>query len=294
MTKLPGISVTLGALIVSVTVAACSGASYFAANAPAAFGSFKRVTDLPYGPSPRERLDVYSPKDAMNRPVVIFWYGGSWAMGKKSQYRFVGAALAERGFVTVIADYRLYPEVRFPQIMDDGANAVAWVQKHAQEFGGDPNRLVLMGHSAGAHMAALLALNDAYILKAGVRPNSVVGLVGLSGPYALDPNTDSLRAIFGPPSTEADWQPVQFASEHSPPTLLLHGLADDVVYSAHAQKLLDALGRHHARVESHFYSKRGHADTVASFSLIARGRTPALAQTIAFLESVTAQSDPSH
>jgi acetyl esterase/lipase len=279
--------------ILTATLAACSGASSFAANAPTYFGSYRRVTDLPYGHDPRQRLDVYSPKDSGRHPIVIFFYGGSWTSGEKSNYRFVGAALAARGFVAVLPDYRLYPAVTFPGFVDDSANAVAYVQAHANEFGGDPDRLVLMGHSAGAHMAAMLALDNRYLTKAGVRPGSVVGLVGLSGPYALDPDTDTLRATFPQPTTPADWQPVQFVSDHSPPTLLLHGLTDKVVYVSHTEKLRDAMLAHKVRVETHLYPDRGHADTIASFCLVGRSRTPALQETIAFLQAVTQQSGQS-
>lgn len=166
--------------------------------------------------------------------------------------------------------------------------AVAWAQQHAREFGGDPERIVLMGHSAGAHMAAMLALNPHYLTGAGVSPRSIVALVGLSGPYALDPNTDTLRTIFASPYTPDDWQPVHFASDHAPPTLLLHGLDDDVVHSTHAVKLRDALLAHGSSVETHLYPNRGHAATVASFSVVARWRTPALEQTLAFLKRVAA------
>ena len=115
----------------AAVVAACTGMQYFIANAPTAFGAFDRKTDLRYGEDPRQRLDVYPPRDAANRPVVIFWYGGSWLNGTKSHYRFVGAALAERGFVVAMPDYRLYPAVKFPAFLDDAAQAVAWVQQHA-------------------------------------------------------------------------------------------------------------------------------------------------------------------
>ena len=260
------------------------------ANAPNAFGSFKRTSDLSYGDDARQRLDVYAPRGADHRPIVIFFYGGSWSTGKKSEYAFVGAALAERGYVTVIPDYRVYPEVRFPAFVEDGARAVAWIQRHAGDFGGDPDRLVLMGHSAGAHIAALLALNPAYLAAAGVRPHSIAGLIGLSGPYALDPNTDQLRAIFGAPYIPGDWQPVRFASRAAPPTLLLHGTDDEVVYCAHTKKLRDALLLQGAEVETHLYPRRGHADTIASFSLAARFRTPALRQTVKFLGDVTSTS----
>jgi acetyl esterase/lipase len=270
----------------------CSGFSFFVANAPNAFGSFRRTADLSYGEDARQRLDVYAPKHPDHRPVIIFFYGGTWSTGKKSEYAFVGAALAERGYVTVIPDYRLYPEVRFPGFVEDGARAVAWVQQHARDFGGDPDRLVIMGHSAGAHIAALLALNPSYLAAAGVRPHSVAGFIGLSGPYALVPDTDTLHAIFGAPYTPNDWQPVHFANRTSPPTLLLHGADDKVVYSAHTEKLRDALRSQGVEVETHLYPGRGHADTIASFSVVARYRTPALAQTLAFLGRIPAGVRP--
>jgi acetyl esterase/lipase len=285
--------VRLGAVLATAMLAACSGFSFFVANAPNALGSsFKRTSDLAYGADARQRLDAFAPQGtgaATKSPTVIFFYGGSWTLGKKSEYAFVGAALAARGFVTVIPDYRLYPQVRFPEFMDDAARAVAWVQQHAGELGADSERIVLMGHSAGAQMAALLALNDAYLVKAGGRPHSIVGLVGLSGPYALDPNTDTLRTIFSSPYTPADWQPVRFVSTRAPPTLLLQGLDDKLVYPSHTQKLRDALAAVGVPVETHLYPGRGHADTIASFTLVARYRTPALEQTVEFLRGVTAE-----
>lgn len=283
-------AVRIVAAALTAAIAGCSGFSFFVANAPAHFGAFKRTANVVYGPDARQRLDVYSPRDAERCPVVVFFYGGSWSAGEKSEYAFVGAALAKRGYVTAIPDYRLYPQVRFPDFIDDGASAVAWVQQHAREFGGDPDRMVLMGHSAGAHIAAMLALDQAYLGKAGVSARSIVGLVAMSGPYALDPNTDTLRTIFSSPYTPQDWQPVQFAGSRSPPTLLLHGLADTVVDYRHAEKLRDALISHGAQVEAHFYAKRGHADTIGSFALALRFRTPALEQTLDFLHRVTAPS----
>lgn len=275
------------AAALAAVLAGCSGFSFFVANAPTAFGSFKRTANLVYGTDARQHLDVYAPKGANDCPVVVFFYGGSWSAGQRSEYAFIGAALAERGYVTAIPDYRLYPQVKFPTFIDDGASAVAWVQKHAREFGGDPGRIVLMGHSAGAQIAALLALDDSYLERAGLAPHAIVGLVGLSGPYALDPNTERLRAIFSSPYTPDDWQPVHFAGNRSPPALLLHGLDDRVVDYRHAEKLRDALKAHGVPAELHLYPGRGHADTIGSFTLIARFRTPALSQTIEFLARVT-------
>lgn len=273
--------------VLVAALTACGSLSFFVANAPVPFGSFKRSTDLPYGQDARQRLDIFSPGSG-KQPIVVFFYGGSFAMGHKSQYAFVGAALAAHGYVTVIPDYRLYPQVRFPKFVTDGARAVAWMHQHAREFGGDPDRIVLMGHSAGAHIAALLSLNEEYLARAGVPRHSIVGLVGLSGPYTLVPNSDTLRAIFTRPYAPEDWQPVRFVSRESPPTLLLQGLDDTVVSSRQTQEMQDALQSRGVHVESHFYPKRGHADTIGSFSLAARFRTPALTETLAFLRRVTA------
>jgi acetyl esterase/lipase len=282
----------LGAALIAIVVGGCANAVFLFANAPTAFGSFEQQRDLAYGQDPRQRLDVYAPRQAASRPVVIFWYGGSWTKGSKANYRFVGAALAERGFVTVIPDYRLYPAVTFPAFCEDGAHALAWVEAHAQEFGGDPQRIVLMGHSAGAHMAAFIAFNHAFDEKAGAETKSIVGLVGLSGPYALVPDTDVLHATFPAPYTDANWQPVRFVDARSPPALLLHGLADKEVYPRHTLALNDALLAKHVRVEMKLYPQGRHADTIAPFALLARRRSTAYEDSVAFIESVT-RSGPS-
>lgn len=271
----------------AIFASGCTSISFLIANAATWTGHYQRSANHAYGPESRQKLDVYAPKDAKDRPVVVFFYGGSWTVGRRGLYRFVGAALAERGIVTVLPDYRLYPQVKFPLFLDDGALAVAWVQKHAQEFGGDPHRIVLMGHSAGGHEAASLAYDRRLLEKAGAHPEWIVGLVGLSGPYALAPDTKILNTIFASPYTEADWQPVRFVTPQSPPTLLVHGTADDVVSIKHAEKLRDVLTANHVRVETQFYPGKGHADTVAGMSVPARGRTPVLDQSVTFIESVT-------
>jgi acetyl esterase/lipase len=271
-------------------VAGCTSVLFLAANAPAHFASVGRRTDVPYGQDPRQRLDVYTPRAGHALPIVVFWYGGAWSSGHKSQYRFVGAALAERGCIAVLPDYRLYPQVRFPAFIEDGARAVAWVERHAQELGGDPQRIVLMGHSAGAHLAATLALEPRYLEAAGVDRRAIAALIGLSGPYALEPDTDELRTIFSAPYTAEDWQPVRHASSQAPPALLIHGMDDRRVYARQATELRDALVSHGVRVELELYPGRGHADTVASFARLARGRTPALEQTLRFIASLAPQS----
>jgi acetyl esterase/lipase len=278
--------VRLGVVTIALWLGGCRSTEFFVANAPTEFDRVARHADIPFGVDSRQRLDIYAPLHAANRPVVMFWYGGSWTEGSKADYRFVGTTLAEHGFVAVLADYRLYPQVAFPLFDEDGARAVAWVEQHAQEFGGDPQHIVLMGHSAGGHTAAYLALNHAFLRKFGADPQAISGLVGLSGTYVLVPDTDTLRATFPPPYTEKDWQPIHFVDAEAPPTLLLHGVDDKEVLPQEAIDLRDALLRDHVRVELHLYPHRGHPDTVASFAPVTRWRTPAVEDTVKFILSV--------
>jgi acetyl esterase/lipase len=280
----------LAALAAALT-AGCSSVYFFLANAPAAFGPYERTAGVPYGDGPRRKLDVYAPKGASGLPVVVFWYGGSWTSGDKARYRFVGAALAERGFVVVIPDYRLHPEVCYPAFVDDGAQVVAWVQRHAGEYGGDPHRIVLAGHSAGAYTAAYLALNQKALREGGADPASIRGLIGLAGPYTLNATSDFLRAIFRAPYGVEDWQPVRFVDPSDPPALLVHGGADRTVDVRHTIALRDALERAGVRVETEIYPEVAHVDLVAGFSRLARGRAPVLERAVRFARDVTSHAE---
>jgi acetyl esterase/lipase len=238
-------------------------------------------------------MDLYAPPEAarqQGRPLVVFWYGGSWQSGSRKEYRFVGAALAARGAVTVVPDYRLYPEVRFPEFLRDAAAAVARAQLEAPRYGADPRRTVLGGHSAGAWIAAMLALQPAYLREAGVDPASIAGFFGLSGPYDIDPNSAALHAIFTEASGPETWKAVAQVSERAPPALLVHGSADDLVYPAHSEKLAAALRAKGVAVEVLIVPKRGHADTVAALSRPGGYRIPDLLEQVSgFIARVPAR-----
>jgi acetyl esterase/lipase len=274
------------ALLLLVT--GCSSAQFLVANAPDAFSHVERHVDLTYGAENRQKLDVYAPRGAADLPVVIFWYGGSWIEGSKADYRFVGTELARLGFVAVLPDYRLYPEVTFPLFDADGARAIAWVEQHAREFGGNPQHIVLMGHSAGGHTAAFLAFNHAFLERYGADSHDIIGLIGLSGTYTFVPDSDVLRAAFPPPYSEKDWQPIRFVDARSPPTLLLHGLADQEVLPQEAIDLHAALEREHVPVDLHLFPHRGHGATVAPFTPLLRWRTPVVNEVAKFVRSVSA------
>jgi acetyl esterase/lipase len=281
-------TLVLAGTAILVMLSGCRGGEFFLANAPTDFSRVERRVNLAYGTEQRQKLDIYLPRTAAHRPIVIFWYGGSWTQGSKADYRFVGNALAKLGFIAVLPDYRLFPQVTFPLFDEDGARAVAWVEQHAGEFGGDPKRIVLMGHSAGGHTAAFLAFNHAFLERFGANSHSIVGLIGLSGTYTFIPDSDVLRAAFPAPFGPADWQPIRFVDSAAPPTLLLHGLADTEVLPQEAIELHDALVGAHVRVQMRLYAHRGHGATVAPFALLARWRTPVVDEVAAFLRSVTA------
>ena len=137
-----------------------------------------------YGPHKRMQLDLFPPVSQAGqiwsdhngtplRPTILFFYGGSWKSGSRGLYRPLGLALSRAGFAVAIADYRLYPEVTFPAFMEDAAAALSWVQAFAPEFGGDPADIRLMGHSAGAHMGALLCLDPAWLEAENLAPSIV-------------------------------------------------------------------------------------------------------------------------
>ncbi len=215
---------------------------------------------ISYGTEARQVLDVYSPAPQSERPpIVVFFYGGSWQDGNRGEYRFVADALTSRGYITVVPDYRVYPEYRFPAFVEDGARAFRWVLDHAEEIGGDPERVYLMGHSAGAHIAAMLALDERYLLDAGVPEGSLAGTIALAGPYAFYPSrTANVAPVFAHLPDEDLARPITFVDGNEPPFLLLHGAEDTTVFTSNTDELSDALRDAGGQVTQKLYPDIGH------------------------------------
>jgi len=270
------------------TAAACSRLTFLAANAPTVLGVYDRRTDIPYGTDPLQRLDVYAPRGEPSRPrpMIVFWHGGRWESGDKRDYRFVGAALAQLDCVAVVANYRLYPAVKMPGFMQDAARAALWACDHASEFGADPDALYLMGHSSGAHMGALLALDSRYFRAASASAPRLAGFIGLSGPYDFLPLREAdLQDMFGPPDLYPLSQPINFVRADAPRMLLVHGESDLTVSPFNASRLAAALQARGVGVTLRMYPRLGHADTVAALSELARRRAPVLADIEQFLRA---------
>ncbi len=271
----------------SLLVAGCSPLATFDRLVPKDSGGRRVAEALSYGSDVRQRLDIYAPRTAGTggRPVVVFFYGGSWNSGTRSGYAFVGRALAAQGFVVVIPDYRLVPAIRYPAFVEDGAAAVRWTKGHIAGFGGDPAKLVLMGHSAGAYIAAMLAVDDRWL---GHDRQAVRGLVGLAGPYDFAPfDVDVSRAAFGAWPRPEETQPVHWAGAGDPPALLLVGADDKTVLPRNSEALAARLRAGGVPVTLRAYPKLGHVGMILSVARPFRGRAPVVADVAAFVRQVT-------
>jgi acetyl esterase/lipase len=231
---------------------------------------YEATTGIAYADGERHRLDVYRPRDAVGAPVIVFFYGGRWQSGTKDLYGFLAATLVARGYVVVVPDYRLYPEVTFPDFLVDAASALRWTRDHTAAFSGDASRLFVMGHSAGAYIAAMLALDATWLREVGLDPDrDIAGLIGVSGAYDFLPVRDpDLRIIFGGENRPVT-QPISYAEGRKPPALLLSGAADKVVSPGNTVRLAAKLRSSGNDVTERLYPRLGHLTIMAGFAPVA-------------------------
>jgi acetyl esterase/lipase len=281
-------------LATAVTVA-CSPVKTLNALVPS--NGYQLHTDLAYGELPRQKLDVYQPKQVLAEnlavaenqekpPVILFYYGGGWDSGDKVDYKFVAEAFTSNGFVVVIPDYRIYPEVVFPGFMADPAKAAKWVKAHIHEFGGDPNRVFLTGHSAGAHIAVMLSLNEEYLGKEQLKPSDFRGTIGLAGPYDFLPlKSARLKEIFGPEEQRWKSQPIEFVTGNNPPMLLLVGLKDGTVWTHNTFNLAAKIKSKAGSVQVVEFPSYGHVDMAAKLAKPLRGNGDLLKPIVEFIRA---------
>lgn len=244
------------------------------------------IKNLSYGNDTRQKLDIYSPAYTEVQPdVVVFFYGGNWNSGSRKQYGFVGKALASRGIMTVVADYRLSPQVVYPAFVEDAAQAVAWTLKHIGEYGGNANKVFVAGHSAGAYNAAMVALDPRWLSKYGESPTALLGWIGIAGPYDFLPIVaESVKSAFLYPNTPADSQPIRHVTGSAPPSLLITGSADKVVNPArNSGGLATALCAAQVPVQTVSLKGVGHGLLVAAFAPLLRSYLPVLDDVSAFV-----------
>ncbi len=235
--------------------------------------------NLPYEPGDRHSLDVYVPRAAAKpRPVIVYLYGGGWAAGSKAEFAWVGVALARRGFIAVLPDYRIYPQAHWPMFLEDNAAAVRWARDHAARFGGDPAKLVLVGHSAGAHNAFSVAVEPQWLGAVGMSPHDITAVIGLSGVYSMLP-LDGPRehAIFG--SQTGYTEPIDHIDGVLPPMLLIIGDRDRAADPSDSDAVAAKLREKGGVAEVIHYPSLGHSDTQDALAL-APGRPPRIIDAI--------------
>jgi len=265
-------------------LSACSPVTILNALAPKA--GITETRDVRYAPGDRHELDIYAPQGDAAAPVVVFIYGGGWKDGNKSEYRFVAAALAARGFLTVVPDYRLFPRVRFPVFLQDNATAVAWTKANIARYGGDPRRIFLMGHSAGAYNVAMLTLDKQWLGAVGLDPDrDISGTVGLAGPYDFLPLHDpELEDIFAPAGDLRLSQPITFARGDAPPLFLAAGTADTTVLPQNTERLAAAVRRDGGVVEERLYPGVNHTKIIGAMAGALHWLAPTMADVTGFLD----------
>ena len=277
-------------LFALVALAACSPLRTLNALASAGSG-YIATPDVAYGSLAAQKLDIYTPSSTPpppgGWPLVVFFYGGSWNSGARADYKFVGSAMAARGVLVLVADYRLYPEVRYPDFLNDSALALAWGFSQAARLDANPKRVFVMGHSAGGYNAAMLALDPRWLAPTGHAPTELAGWIGLAGPYDFFP-TDNLdaRPVFFHPNYPARAQPIEFPSANAPRSFLAAPVKDALVSPTRStQSLAAKLDAAGAPVSLKMYEHASHTTLIGAFS-------PPLRWVAPVLDDVTRSSRP--
>jgi acetyl esterase/lipase len=252
--------------------------------------------DIAYGAHPRQKMDIYTPKRLTEKtPVIVFFYGGSWQGGDRADYAFVAATLVRHGFIVAVPDYRVYPEVKFPDFVEDSAAAVAAVFNTIASHGGDPAQIFLMGHSAGAYNVVMLGLAGVFLQEAGINADRVAGIIGLSGPYDFLPLKDPIiKTIFSPPVDIKHTQPITFARGEAPPMFLATGGRDFTVMPRNTTALAARLRQLGGAVETKIYPSIGHIGIILSVLPYFAWRASVVQDVLAFIAACRAGEFTAH
>ena len=252
--------------ITAIFLTACTTIQFAIVNAPSLTYDGQISEDVAYGQFSRQTLDIYVPNIEQDTfPVVVFFHGGRWTDGSKEQYKFVGMTLSNLGYVVVVPNTRLYPEVKFPIFAEDAAQSVAWVHKNISRYKGNRN-LFISGHSSGAHLGALIIADNTYLAAHELKPNIVNAFAGISGPYDFVPKAPDIRDMFGPPENFPNMVVTNFIAGDEPPMLLLYTDEDDTVHPRNLQALKAGIEKANGKVKTIIYPTGGHAAPVAAFS----------------------------
>jgi acetyl esterase/lipase len=251
--------------------------------------SLQTAKDIAYGNEAGQLLDVYTRSDTASKGVIIFVHGGYWDTGTKNDYPFLADSFTELGYTTVVVGYRLVPTVTFPEYVEDIALAVKWTVDNIGDYGGNPEKLFLMGHSAGAHLASLVSFDERYLLKYGLTQNVLSGFIGLAGPYNFLPVApDDVRSIaaLGPLETYPDTQPINFVDKADPPAFLGYTPEDRTVNPNNTISFAAKIREVGGEVSEHDYDGVSHVTILGAVARASRFFNKAILEDItAFLEA---------
>ena len=295
MSILIGTAVIVGIVAIALLIAVRANGPLVLDTVDRLTGGSRGVTLLKsanFGPNNAQSVNVYGVEGATAgslRPVLLFVHGGGWNSGDPIHYGFVARALAPEGFIVVNAGYRLHPEAVYPAMLEDAAGAIAWTHQNIAQIGGDPNQIILAGHSAGAYNVVMTALDPQWLAKEGLDPGVIAGVVGLAGPFDFHPfTTESARNSFGHAPNPELTQPINFAHGEAPPMLLLHGEEDETVKPRNSRSLANVLTAAGSRIEAEFYPELDHVDPIIALASPWRNRRPILGELVNFAHSLQA------
>jgi len=269
----PKFTVFLLIIVFSLGIVGCSPLK--AINFVSPKNGYHLYADIPYGEEERQKLDIYRPNNGKPpTAIIVFFYGGSWQRGHKSDYRFIAQTLTQQGFVVVIPDYRVYPEVKFPEFIHDGARAIVWTHNNSKDYLDHQLPIFVSGHSAGAHIAAMLNYDERYLVAANGDLNWLSGLIGLAGPYDFLPITSpKLLKVFDTPESREAAQPIHFVDGSEAPALLIHGTNDKAVWPRNSINLAALVKKKSGQAETLILDGKNHASLVLAFSRGFRSRS---------------------
>lgn len=292
MTRLLSAAVLRLVLVLSLAGAAVAPAAaqvtiWSPFNVPTAVDQgVRKDADVAYADGERKKLDIYRPETMTGpAPVVMFVYGGAWQAGARWEYEFVGRAFAAAGYVAVVPDYRLFPEVVYPDFLEDIAQSMKWVEDNIAQYGGDKNRFFMAGHSAGAYNSVMVALDNSFLREYGVTM-PIRAVAGISGPYNFYPfEYGQVSDTFGTAPNPEGTQPVNLVTANAPPMLLATGTADPIVRKENTAALAEKLRAQGVWVTEKYYEGFGHLEPAMALGAMWRWRMPVLQDTLDFFQT---------
>jgi len=273
-----------------LTGSGCTSTQLFVVNTLARFDDYTLHQDIHYGDTINQRLDIYLPSniEKSNLATVVFFYGGCWGACSeltKENYRFVAQTLTKNNIIAVIIDYRKFPDVLFPEIIEDAKRSVDWVSENIASYGGNNQNIFLMGHSSGAHLASMLNFNENYLMPDTYQ--KIKGFIGLAGPYDFLPFTEPYQpALFSPPEAYAESQTINFVDGNEPPSLLLYGNNDTRVKRYNILSLKNEIESREGMVETQYYDGIDHAGIIGSLTIPLRASQPVMKDILRFISRI--------